>query len=82
MYCGMAFDRTGDVSPLYSIGAENSLIVWSTHTIEELKKKGGSLRDEQLIAVSYLWELCDNLLLASADNVSDSPGCEGMGLRA
>lgn len=47
----------------------------------ELKKKKGDLKRHQLDAVAYLWELCYDLLLASNDNVSESPGFEAFGLR-
>jgi len=36
---GMAFDRKGDVLPLCSVDADNSLFVWSKQTIEELKRR-------------------------------------------
>ena len=81
VFCGMAFDRKGDVSPLCLVDADNSLFVGSKQTTEELKRKDGTLRDEQLVAILYLWEICDDLLLAGADNVSKSPGVEGMRLR-
>jgi len=81
VFCGMAFNRKDDISPLCSVGANNSLFVWSKQTIEELKKKDGNLQDNQLVAISYLWETCDDLLLAREHNVSLSSGCEGLGLR-
>ena len=81
MYCGMAFNRQGDVSPLCSEGAASSLFVWSTQSIEQLKRREGTLKDGQLMAVSYLWEICDDLLLAKHQNVSRSPGFEALGLR-
>jgi len=81
VFCGMAFNRKDDISPLCSVNANNSLFVWSKQTIEELKKKDGNLQDNQLVAISYLWETCDDLLLAREHNVSQSPGCEGLGLR-
>ncbi len=59
----------------------NSLFVWSDRTINELKQKGGNLQNLQLDAVAYLWELVYDLLLATADNVSQSPGFESLGLR-
>ena len=80
VYCGMAFDRQGDVTPLCSSDGEKSLYVWSKQVTDELKKRDGSFQDSQLLAVAYMWELCDQLLLAKADNVSTSAGCESLGL--
>ena len=34
-----------------------------------------------LNAIAYLWELCYDLLLATDENVSVSPGFEAFGLR-
>ena len=36
--------------------------------------------NNKLRAVAYLWEICDDLLLAKANNVSRSPRFEGLGL--
>ena len=80
MYCAMAFDKTGNVEPLRSVDAEDSLFVWSEEAIDELKKRG-DLKKLQLDAVAYLWELCYDLMLATSDNLSDSPGFEALGLR-
>ena len=47
-------------------------------------KKGGSakgMRKIQLDVMAYLWEICYDLLLASADSVSASPGFGALGLR-
>ena len=81
VYCGMVFDRTKDVEPLYLEGAENSLSVWSKHITEILKQSDVSLQESQLLAISYLWEICDDLLLAKHDNVSARPTFELLGLR-
>ncbi len=85
MFCGMAFDKKGEVRPLCSIGKEDSLFVWSDRVIEELKKraekKGVSLQRMQLTAVAYLWEMYYELMLARSENVSKSPGAESLGLR-
>jgi hypothetical protein len=35
-----------------------------------LRKKDGTLQDNQLVAILYRWETCDNLLLAREHNVS------------
>ena len=79
MYCGMAYDKGGNTGPLTSVGAANSLYVWSKDATNELNKKGdlSKLQD----AVAYLWELCYDLLLGKSDNVSTSPGFEALGLR-
>ena len=79
-YCAMAFDRASDLSPLCSKNKIDSLFVWSDRTMKELKAKGGCLRDHQLVAVAYLWELVYELLLSSSNDVSESPGFESFGL--
>ena len=81
MYCGMAFDKKQDVRPLYSYGSDDSLFVWSKQNIAELAKKDGDMKRKQLNAIAYLWELCYDLLLATGENVSVSPGFEAFGLR-
>ena len=81
MYCGMAFDKKKDVKPLCSNGSDDSLFVWSKQNIAELAKKDGDMKRKQLNAIAYLWELCYDLLLATGENVSVSPGFEAFGLR-
>ena len=81
MRCGMAFDAKGDVSALTSNGEEDSLFVWREQTMSELSKRGGDLKQLQLDAISYLWEICYDIALAKRDNVSVSPGFEAFGLR-
>jgi ribosomal protein L15 len=81
MFCGMAFDVKQCVTPLCSNGADDSVFIWSTLTIDELKKKEGNLQKYQLDALSYMWELCYDLVLGKSDNVSQSPGFESFGLR-
>ena len=81
VYCGMVFDRMEDVSPLCLECAENSLFVWSKGCIDIMKQRDCSIQESQLLAISYLWEICDDLLLAKKDNVSFSPGFELLGLR-
>ena len=39
------------------------------------------LQESQLLTISYLWEICVDLLLAKHNNVSVSPGFESPGLR-
>ena len=81
VYCGMAFDKTEDVQSICSVEIDNSLFVWSKECLDILKQRDGNLKDSQLLAISYLWELCYDLLLAKHDNVSASPGFEALGLR-
>ena len=77
----MAFDRTEDISSLCSEGAENSLFVWRKQYTDILEQRDGSLQESQLVAISYLWEICGDILLAKHANVSTSPGFEAVGLR-
>ena len=63
---------------LRSVGTVDSLYVWSKEVTDELNKRGDSSK-LQLGAVSYLWELDNDLLLAKSDNVSISPGFEALG---
>ena len=58
-----------------------SLFVWGKQNIAELSKKDGDMKRKQLNAIAYLWELCYDLLLATDENVSVSPGFEAFGLR-
>ena len=81
VYCGMAFDKQENVTSLCLDGRDNSLLVWNKETIDILKQQTGSIREYQLLAVSYLWELCYDLLLEKYGNVSASPGFEALGLR-
>ena len=81
MYCGMAFDANGIIAPLCSDNEEDSIFVWSSESIDELTKREGKMQTLQLNAVSYLWELCYDPLLANSENVSASPGFESLGLR-
>ena len=81
VYCGMAYDKKESVASLCSDGADESLLVWNKETVAILKERKGDLKENQLLAVSYLWELCYDLLLAKDDNVSTSPGFEALGLR-
>ena len=56
--------------------SDDSLFVWSKQNIVELTKKDGDMKRNQLNAIAYLWELCYDLLLATRENVSVSPGFE------
>ena len=39
------------------------------------------MRKIQLDVIAYLWEICYDLLLASADSVFASPGFEALGFK-
>ncbi len=83
-YCAMAFDPKS-VDQICSIDSDDSLFVWSKKFISFLndraKAKEVTLKRMQITAVAYLWEMCYDLMLARSDNISDSPGFEGLGLR-
>ena len=81
MYCAMAYDKMGDLSPLYSHDQNDSLFVWNKETMSELEKRGGDVQKLQRDAIAYLWEIFYDLLLAKGENVSVSPGFEALGLR-
>ena len=81
MRCGMSFDIREDITPLCSDVDDGGLFVWSEECISELKKRSGALKTLQLDAISYLWEICYDILIAKGDNVSGSPGFESLGLR-
>jgi len=74
-------ERDSSLRSLCTHGASDSLYVWSEETMNELKRRGGNLQRLQLDAVSYLWEICHDLLLEKNSNVSISPGFESLGLR-
>ena len=76
----MGFDRKEDVLPLFSFDSNGDLFVWSEETLGESRKKKGDLKNKQLVAISYMWKLCDSLLMAKSDNVSQSPSFESIGL--
>ena len=80
MYCGMAYNKGGNTEALRPLGAADSLYVWSKGVTDELNKRG-DLSKLQLDAVSYLWELSYDLLIAKSDNVSTSLGFEALGLK-
>ncbi len=83
-YCAMAFNPRS-VDQICSIDSDDSLFVWSKEFISFLddraKLKEIPLKRMQITAVAYLWEMCYDLMLAKSDNISDSPGFEGLGLR-
>ena len=67
------------MSPLYLVDSDKSLFAWSNKTVEELRKRDRDQRNKQIVAISYLWELFDSLLMAGEDNVSGSLGFESPG---
>ena len=71
----MTFDRADNVLPLCSDRTDN---VWTNTCSDILKQREGTLEDSQLLAIAYLWEICDDLLLPKGDNVSGSPGFESL----
>jgi hypothetical protein len=83
-YCAMSFDAK-NVRPICAVDEQDSLFVWRKAFIDFLKEKAGrretTVERMQLSAVSYLWEICYDLMLAHSENMSDSPGFEGLGLR-
>ena len=65
---------------------EGGLFEWDEKFVQFLEKKAESKKMTfermQLSAVGYLWEMCYDLVLARSDNnISESPGFEGLGLR-
>jgi hypothetical protein len=83
-YCAMAFNPK-NVSQMCSTNDVGSLFEWDEKFVQFLQKKAESkttsLKRMQLSAVGYLWEMCYDLMLARSDNISESPGFEGLGLR-
>ena len=77
----MAYNKKANVTSLVSTGDSRSLLVWTSKTINALKGCDRELKKLQLDGVAYLWELCYDLLLKGADNISASPGFESLGLR-
>mgnify|MGYP006866085366 CR=1 FL=1 len=66
----------------YVRNGETSLFVWNNDTMEELKRRGSSLKKLQLDAIAYLWEMFYDLALAdNTDNVSVNSGFKPFGLR-
>ena len=83
MYCAMAFNsslKDGSLEPIYD-HSDSGLFVWTDQAMSALTRVEEDLQKLQRDAVAYLWELCYDLLLANGDNVSESPGFEGFGLR-
>lgn len=85
-YIGMAFDAK-DAGPIYAQDQDdNNLFVWSNEFISFLTEKAGrtetTLERMQLTSASYLWELCYDMMLAHNENISESAGIEGLGLKS
>ena len=81
MRFSIAFDIREDITPPCCDVEDGGLFVWSEECMSELKKRSGALKTLQLDAISYLWEICYDLLITRGDDVSDSPGFEALGLR-
>ena len=83
-FCAMAFDPK-NIKAICAVDHEDSLFVWRSDFIEYLtekaRKRETTVERMQLSAVAYLWEICYDLMLAHSENISDSPGFEGLGLR-
>ena len=83
-YSAMACDdkNTGQIC---AVEEEDCLFFWSKDFVEFLAKKAQTrettLERVQLSAVAYLWEICYDVMLSHSENISDSPGFEGFGLR-
>ena len=81
-YFGVVFDPTDDAAVDYICAPRpvSGIFNWSDEALERLGKINfsgdGSLRAKQLHATGYLFELFYDLLIASADNISRSPGFE------
>ena len=56
---------------------------WCSESVNKLTKRDGNgkMQTLQLDEISYLSELCYDLLLANGENVSASPRFESLGLR-
>jgi hypothetical protein len=49
--------------------------------LKEKARKRETTLERQLSAVSYLWEICYDLMLAHSENMADIPGFEALGSR-
>ena len=81
MHCQMAYNKKGDNIRLITQDANNSLCVCSNETLKELQSKSEEQKKLQLDVVTYLWEICYDLVLAKAECVFTRPGFESLGLR-
>ena len=81
VFYGMVFDKRVVFHLSAWLMRRIYVFVWSKQTIEELKKKNGNLQNNQRVAISYLWEVCDDRMLAREYNLFQSLSCVGFGLK-
>ena len=79
-YNGIAFDRDSNTDGLTSSTEGSNLLHWSKSVLEGLERmnEGGcsTLREKQLVIVSYFFELCYDICLSPTNNISQNPGFE------
>ena len=80
-YCGFCFNRSKYIEPLISTVPGKSLLDWTLY-IDQLKRANvngcNTLREKQLIIVSYFFEMCYDICLSPRHNVSKNPGFESI----
>ena len=78
LYGGMSFDRDKNTDGL--ISSTDGIFSWSTDIIEQVEKMNeGScttIKEKQLVIVSYFLELCYDICLSPSWNISQNPGFE------
>ena len=76
-FVGMAFDRDKDLSGLTD---KNEIFFWTDEVLERVEKMNEgnckTLQEKQLVIIGYFFELCYDICLSSAENVSQNPGFE------
>ena len=76
----MAFDRDGNTEGLTSSTEGSNIFRWSKNVLEgvEQMNEGGcsTLREKQLVIVSYFFELCYEICLSPEHDISENPGFE------
>ena len=79
-YNGMAFDRDKNTAGLTSSIEGSNILHWSKNVLEGVERmnEGGcnTLREKQLVIVSYFFELCYEMCLSPEDDISENPGFE------
>ena len=50
------------MSPLCLVDSDKSLFGWNDKTVEELRKRDRDQRNKHIVAILYLWELCDTFV--------------------
>ena len=81
-YSLLAFDRNGHVDELIKV--EGGIFDWGDdiQKISSLSFYGSkTLREKQLVVISYFYEMCFDICIAPDSNVSQSTGWEAVGLR-